>query len=94
MGEISIKTVKNIDEIDHIILPTTYTTKLQRYSRLTLHILDFHQKNFPGIPPPPLLLPSREYPYHGILHAIPNGIPYLLVTRRLFIENLVDIPAP
>ena len=52
MSEISINTVENIDEIVQIILLTTYTTKLQRYYRVTLHILDFHRKFFPEIPPP------------------------------------------
>ena len=41
MSEISINTVKNIDEIDQIILLTTCTTKLHRYYRITLHFLDF-----------------------------------------------------
>ena len=57
MSEISINTVENIDEIDQIILLTTCTTKLHRYYRVTLHFLDFHQKNFPEIPPPPFITP-------------------------------------
>ena len=51
MSEISINTVENIDEIDQIILLTTYTTKLHIYYRVTLHFFDFHQKKFPEIPP-------------------------------------------
>ena len=66
MSEISINAVENIDEVEQIILPTTCTTKLHRYHRVTLHFLDFPHKNFPEIPPPPFyyppsLLPSREY---------------------------------
>ena len=64
MSEISMNTVKNIDEVEQINLLTTSTTKLHRYYRVTLHFLDFHQKNFPEIPTPPfinsLLLPWRE----------------------------------
>ena len=65
MSEIFINTVENIDEVEQIILLTTCTTKLHRYYRVTLHFLDFHQKNFPEIPPP-LLLPLREYPFNAI----------------------------
>ena len=53
MSEISINTVENIDEIDQIILLTTFTTKLHRYYRVTLHFLDFHQQVFPQILSPP-----------------------------------------
>ena len=52
MSEISINTVENMDEVDQIILLTTFTTKLDRYYRVTLHFLDFHQQVFPQIPPP------------------------------------------
>ena len=67
MSEISINTVENIAEVEQIILLTTCTTKLHSYYRVTLHFFYFHQKNFPEIPPAPLLLPpllllpSREY---------------------------------
>ena len=61
MSEISINTVENIDEIDQIILLTTCATKLHRYYRVTLHFLDFHQKNFPEIPPPPFINPPFHY---------------------------------
>ena len=44
--QISINTVENIDEVDQIIFLTTCTTKLHRYYRVTLHFLDFQQKNF------------------------------------------------
>ena len=52
MSEIAINIVENIDEVEQIVFLTTCTTKLHRYYRVTLHFLDFHQKNFPEIPPP------------------------------------------
>ena len=44
MSEMSINTVKNIDEVEQICLLTSFTTKLHRYYRVTLHFLDFHKK--------------------------------------------------
>ena len=58
MSEISINTVKNIDELEQICLLTTCTTKLHVCYRVTLHF---------GFSPKiplllnPLILPSREY---------------------------------
>ena len=80
MSEISINTVENIDEVEQIILLTTCTTKLHRYYRVTLHFLDFHQKNFPDIPTPlittPLLLPSQEYANPIRVTAFANGLEF------------------
>ena len=46
-----MNTVKNIDEVDQIILLTTSTTKLH------IHFLDFHNKKIPKIQTPLLLTP-------------------------------------
>ena len=73
MSEISINTVENIDEIDQIILLTTCTTKLHRYYRVTLHFLDFQQKNSPEIPPPPFITFVRVYN---------------IITKKVLPENL------
>ena len=48
-----MNTVENIDEVEQIILLTTCTTQLHRYHRLPYFFLDFHQKDFTEIPPPP-----------------------------------------
>ena len=52
--EISVNTEENIAEVEQKSLLTNCTTKLLRYYGVTLQILDFHQKNFPDIPPTPL----------------------------------------
>ena len=57
MSEISINTVENIDEVEQKSLLITCTAKSHRCNGVTLHFLDFHQKDFPKIPPPLPLLP-------------------------------------
>ena len=57
------KTVENIYEVEQISLLTTYTTKLHRHYRVTLHYLNFHQK-FSGnsttlLLPPPFITFAR-----------------------------------
>ena len=59
VSEISIKTVENIDEVEWINLSTTCATKLHRYYRVTLHILNFHKKKFQKFQP----LPSTDPPF-------------------------------
>ena len=46
MSEIPINTVENIAEVEQIMLLITCTTKSNRYYRITLHFLDFHQRMF------------------------------------------------
>ena len=46
------KTVENIYEVEQISLLTTYTTKLRRYYRVTLHYLNFRQKISENSTPP------------------------------------------
>ena len=70
--EISVNTEENIAEVEQKSLLTNCTTKLLRYYGVTLHFLDFHQKNVPKIPPLPvlltplLLLHLREYLQHNV----------------------------
>ena len=52
MSEISMNAEENIDEVEQKSLLTTFTTKLHRYYRDTIHFLDFHQKKFLETPPP------------------------------------------
>ena len=61
MNEISLTTVKNIDEVEQKSLLITCTKKLQRYYRVTLHFLDFRKFHHPLLLTLPLLLASREY---------------------------------
>ena len=51
MSEISINTVKYIDEVEQKNFLTTCTTKLCRFYRVSLHCFDFRQK-IPRMPPP------------------------------------------
>ena len=75
MSEISINAVDIIDEVEQKSLLITCTAKLHRYYGVTLNFLDFHQKNFPNIPPlplslTPLLLSSPEYVLSNITQFI------------------------
>ena len=93
MSEISIKTVENIDEIDQIILLTTCTTKLHRYYRVTLHFLDFHQKNFPEIPPPPFYYHPFYYLHESNCLSVFNkentaNKPHFSILRNKYLFDL------
>ena len=52
MSEISRNAAEDIGKIEQINVLTTSTTKLHRYYRVTLYLLDFHQKHFRKIPTP------------------------------------------
>ena len=66
-SEMSMKTVKNVDEFEQICLLTTCTTKLHSYNRVTTDFLDFQQKKSKNsthpfyYPSSPLLLCESKY---------------------------------
>ena len=74
VNKISINTEVNIDEVEQKTLLTIGTTKLHRYFRVTLHFLDFHQKNFGKfhlllLPLPPLLV---GFNFNQIINLLQN----------------------
>ena len=78
MSEISINTVKYIDEVEQKNLLTTCTTKLCRFYRVSLHCFDFRQKKFRECHPPFINSPFITFAKVGQL---------LLYTGILCLEN-------
>ena len=70
LSEISINKVENIDEVEQKSLLTTCTTKLHRYYKVTLYILDFH-RNFLSKIPPSFIIPPY---YLGEISLLQNDI--------------------
>ena len=93
MSEISINTVENIDEIYQIILLTTFTTKLHRYYRDTIHFLDFHQKKFWKLhhPTPSLLLPPSFYDLCESIQSPKNLLFLKVILSKAIHTSLINI---